>query len=440
VLGCRGSPEILSLHCTRDGFELPGDLATRATTAFLTLDVATTIAGRFREPHIQVLDGSIQYKQYFERSVRGERHLNLSPLLRERETGTGLRVRLKGERMRWKTPGVVSLFDQHVRSDETILVLAPHPDDAEIAAFGLYASRPSNSWVVTVTAGEWGSTDLSAIVPSAEEALALRARLRVWDSLRIPPFGRVAPERCFNLIYPDDRLGRMFCEPTRPFQIACESQLPRAALRSRNNDREFQTGTSECTWGGLVVELRRLLEKAKPDVIVAPHPLLDSHLDHVFTTVALRQALSNGAHQPRAIFLYVVHASGSSLFPDGPRDGMVSLPPLSFGPDRRLLADSIYSHSLSPELQQAKYFAVEAAFDLRTFSPYDPTPRQLLRAVGHEFEALLRGSTVDSTCFLRRAPRPNELFYVVSPNSLSELFRNGLGQQVAPIASHMAGA
>ena len=38
------------------------------------------------------------------------------------------------------------------RDDERVLVVAPHPDDAEIAAFGFYAD--TRAMVVTVTAGD----------------------------------------------------------------------------------------------------------------------------------------------------------------------------------------------------------------------------------------------------------------------------------------------
>jgi len=36
------------------------------------------------------------------------------------------------------------LFDNHLDLQQRIFVIAPHPDDAEIAAFGLYADRQAS--------------------------------------------------------------------------------------------------------------------------------------------------------------------------------------------------------------------------------------------------------------------------------------------------------
>ena len=41
---------------------------------------------------------------------------------------------------------------RNLLDDERVLVVAPHPDDAEIAAFGFYAD--TRAMVVTVTAGD----------------------------------------------------------------------------------------------------------------------------------------------------------------------------------------------------------------------------------------------------------------------------------------------
>jgi hypothetical protein len=161
---------------------------------------------------------------------------------------------------------------------------------------------------------------------------------------------------------------------------------------------EFREGNPGCTWNNLVDELRMLLELTQPDIVVCPHPLVDIHSDHVFTTVALDRAMHGVQGKRPLLFLYVVHNRGAPSYPFGPAESLVGLPP---GGYNGWVADSIYSHPLESDMQQAKYFAVEA--------------------MKQEISAFLSGMSRDPTSFLRRAPRPNEIYYVVRGDMLSEL-------------------
>jgi LmbE family N-acetylglucosaminyl deacetylase len=433
---CRDAPEPVGVSVRPDGFELPDSWARRGETAFVALEVEATLTGRVREPRIEVRWGGVTHHQSFDRGARGLRHLNLSPVLQEGATDGPSTLGLRGEGMRWQTQGWLTSFEPPASTDGTILVLAPHPDDAELAAFGLYADRPASSWIVTVTAGERGAMNLSKVIASrAGGDTPWKASLRVWDSVMIPQLAGVSAERCLNLAYPDGGLEAMFRHAAGPHRLACEPALSRSTLRARNRDREFQEAPSECTWAGLVSDLRLLIDKAKPAVVVCPHPLVDSHPDHVFTTVALEQALRESAHRAPAFFLYVVHARDAHAYPYGSGDAIVSLPPSN---DARWLADSIYSHPLPADRRRGKYFAVEAAHDVRTYGNGGArTFRQLLGAMKREASAFVRGVAVDPMgAFLRRASRPNEIYYVVCADSLSELVtavrRTGDSRAYAP--------
>ncbi len=420
---CRHGAEPVTVSVGPNGFELPDPLCLRGRTAFLALDVEATLAGRVREPWVEVRGGAATHRQYFDRGASGLRYLNLSPVLQEGGNALAA-IGLRGDALRWQSRGWLTSFEPPATADETILVLAPHPDDAEIAAFGLYATHPSSSWVVTMTAGERGAMDLSKVLAprSGNVDARWKASLRVWDSVTIPQLGGISGERCLNLAYPDGQLESMSREVTRAHRLGCEPGLSRDALRARNRDREFQRASSACTWAGLVSELRLLLDKAKPGIVVCPHPLIDDHPDHAFTTVALEQALRHSAHQVPTFLLYVVHARDARAYPYGTGEAVVSLPPWT---DERWLADSIYSHSLPAELRRGKYFAVEAAHDLRTYGDGAPkTLRQLLGVVKREASAFVGRVAVDPmSAFLRRASRPNEVYYVVSADSLSQLVK-----------------
>jgi LmbE family N-acetylglucosaminyl deacetylase len=426
-LVCRGGAASFPVSVREDGFDLPDASEARGRTAFLALDVDVTPLGRLQEPALVMHCGGVTHGQYFERGAHGLRHLNLSSVLSDVSDAALTNIGLRGHSLRWRSEGLLTLFAPPALSDGTLLILAPHPDDAEIAAFGLYASRPSAAWVVTITAGEWGAMNLSAVLPSRAQDVYWKAFLRVWDSVTVPQLGGVSDERCLNLAYPDRELASMARQATLPHRLSCEPELARSTLRARNRDRAFQQGSADCTWADLVSELRLVIEKTKPTTVVCPHPILDGHLDHVFTTVAVEQALRQSAHKVTTFLLYVVHAAGTPSYPFGSADAVVSLPPWA---DGEWVADSMYSHCLSPALQRAKYFAVEASHDVRTYGDgASRTGRQLLGAMRREISAFARGAAVDPmSFFLRRAPRPNELYYVVSADSLSELTRRRLSQ------------
>jgi LmbE family N-acetylglucosaminyl deacetylase len=454
------------------GFELPPGVKTDGQTVFLHLSVASTLLGRLFDPFIAValrntVGNPVEFRatsdvapappevgtwhfQSFERGARGMRYLNLSPLFARRVAGPEEirgRIELRGRFLRWSARGALLLFPRVPAEVEegTCLVLAPHPDDAEIATFGMYARRPRRAWVVTVTAGERGSAALSPLIATDARARWL-GDVRVHDSLSIPPgLAGVPPAHCANLVYPDGRLEEMWRAPDQAFALACEAEMPRAVLRARNPSTLLAGPgpagrvSAGCTWNGLVAELGRLLESVKPGVVLCPHPLIDSHADHVFTAVALDAALHGlGLATPRpAIWLYAVHLRELPLHPFGPPEALASLPPgepssSRSSPSSGSLADAIVSLPLSPDLRRAKYLAIEAAHDLRHQEALAPrTLGQLLRLVKREISSYLASLPPNPQSFLRRAPRPNEIYYLVSPDSLADLVERALAARPA---------
>jgi LmbE family N-acetylglucosaminyl deacetylase len=420
---CRGDRAALSVRLEASGFELPEAARLHTGTAFVELTVEATLDGRFREPFIEARRGAAHCRQHFERGAFGRRRINLSPLFEAAGDGKppAGRVELRGRGIAWRSEGALELHDRPAIADAQILVVAPHPDDAEIAAFGLYAER--RSWIATLTAGERGTTDFSMVNPIGAGAGGNVARenaaLRVWDSLSVPRLGAVPPDRCLNLVYPDGRLEELRESPERAVPIACEADLPRRVLRARNPLSWLQGGEPGCTWNHLIAELARLIDTTKPDVVVCPHPLVDAHPDHIHATLALDEAAARATHRPRTFLLYAVHAREVPLHPVGPASGVVSLPPWS---DREWLADALYSHPLSPELQRAKFFAIDSAHDDRAFPRVEPaTLAGVWSSFRHEIAGWIAGLGTRPTTFLRRGPRPNEIYAVASAATLSAL-------------------
>jgi LmbE family N-acetylglucosaminyl deacetylase len=414
---CRGPHRSLAIPVGPHGVELPAAAFGPNSSAFLAIDVAATAAGHVLDPYIDVQRDGVSYRQYFERGVAGTRYLNLSPIIQQAGSSGTRAIGLRGSHIRWAAHGSLFEFDSPAMGDGNTLIVAPHPDDSEIAAFGLYSQR--RSWIVTVTCGERSPTDLAPAVPRGEQQIRWLALLRAWDSLTIPQLGGVPREHCLNLVFPDARLKQMHDNPIQTFHLGCEDGRIRQALRSDNPVSEFRYGSAGCSWSDLVEDLRKTLDKVRPTVVVCPHPLVDPHYDHVFTGVALADALRTGAHPPRLLLLYVVHANEAPLYPFGSADSVVSLPPWG---DGEWIAESIYSHPLSEDARRAKFFAVEAAHDLRVYSDSRPrTARQLAALLRREIAAFLSGMGAHPTDYLRRAPRPNELYYGVSVDGFLEL-------------------
>lgn len=384
------------------------------SSAFLALDVTASAAGHIVDPYIEFRAGAVSARQYFERAVAGRRYLNLSGVL-QRSSSTPATVRLEGRHLNWNKSAELHVFDPPSPSSSTV-VLSPHPDDSELAAFGYYSGR--HSWVVTLTAGERSPTDLSALVEDDLDRCRWLARLRVWDSLTVPRLGGVAAHRCLNLACPDTRLSEMRTSPAKGFRLRGEDGSLRLSLRSSNRLSAFRKGGVDCNWNDLVADLKRVLDLARPDTVVCPHPLIDPHPDHVHTAIALADALRDGARPPAAILLYVVHANEAPIYPFGDAKSIVSLPP---GNDPEWIADSIYSHPLSEDTRCAKFFSVEAAHDLRTYSACRaPSLRDVTTALRRDVSDFLTGMRRPGD-FLRRAPRPNEVFFVASVGSFLEL-------------------
>jgi LmbE family N-acetylglucosaminyl deacetylase len=405
-LRCRLTGTIIALRLQRNGFQVPAGLALAGRTVLLEIQISASAFGQLFDPFVEMRYNGVVHRQYFERGARGQRLVDLSPLFHGAETTAHSQVHLWGAFLRWQNGARLRLFEPPTLVDASILVVAPHPDDAEIAAFGLYATH--RSWVVTITAGERGGGTLPAEI-SRPERFRWAAWLRVADSLSVPQLGKVRQEHCVNLVYPDAALECMQREPARPFQLACEPQLPRFQLRSMNVRQEFR-GDPECCWNNLVEELRHVLQLARPDVVVCPHPLLDTHPDHVLTTHAIEQAL-RASGQPAPLFLmYAVHQAAAPTYPFGPASAVSGVAPYT-GPS--WLADFVYSHPLAPQTRQGKYFAVESMHGVRGYQP------SLKRRILGRFTGL----GADPAGFLRRAPRPTEMYYAVTAQALPELLR-----------------
>src|SRR5258707_1326653 len=142
--------ETIPIHCDANGFVMP-ELSPGATSSFLELKVQASIFGDILDPSVRIEARGFRDEQFLERGVRGVRFLNLSPLLAAK-FASGETVSLLGRHLSWLSDSArFHVCLEKLPSANRVLIIAPHPDDAEIAAYGLYADVAAT--VVTISAG-----------------------------------------------------------------------------------------------------------------------------------------------------------------------------------------------------------------------------------------------------------------------------------------------
>jgi len=290
-----------------------------------------------------------------------------------------------------------------------VLVVSPHPDDAELAAFGLYADTQAT--IITVTAGD-ASDRYTGKNHGMQLTRAQVGRIRVLDSIIVPQIGGVPRENVLNLAYPDGRLSQMRASSAVDFNKGDQDALDFDGLRRLNVSPLLRDG-AECTWDSLVSDLAHILKLTQPTVIVLPDPWLDPHADHTATTMAVCEALRETNQQDGRFFLTCGHNHWSELIPLGPAGSGVPLPPRREGESPAM--DGFYSHALSLERLTEKYLALESMHDVRELSACPPqSVRHLAKKLREIAGASIYGMGFPPTSLLRRAVRPDEVFWTMS--------------------------
>ena len=364
-------------------------------TLILALKVKSGVLGRFVDPFVQFADD----RQTFERGVNGLRYLNLTGCAEALSAGEvslrGRFCRVVGQPQLWVLP-------QPDYSEQRVMVIAPHADDAELAAFDLY-SQAKEAWIVTLTAGEIEAQHYQQMGLEPAQAARLKGRLRAWDSVAVPRWAGVPQAQCAQLGY--------FCLQLPAMQAAPEQPIPsrEADLTDTRMFRQFNSlalpGDEDGapTWNNLLADLRALILRAKPQVIVLPHPAIDPHPDHICAHSAVIEALQGLAWQPDTLLGYANHLHDNDRWPMGNSGDGIALPPVF---DASLTLRP-YSRVLSLEQQRDKAMALGMMHDLQ--------PRAALkRRVRRSIQRLLAGrkpSPYGENEFFRKAVRRHELFW-----------------------------
>ncbi len=375
--------------------QLASDLP-QADTLILQLQLRSTWLGRWLDPYVLIGDD----RQDFERGVNGVRYLNLSGQLAAVQAD---QLQLRGRFCRLAASATLHAFNSPDYRQQSLLVIAPHADDAELAAFGLYSQAAEVS-IVTLTQGEIEAENYQNLGLDKAAAAQLKGRLRAWDSLAIPLWGGVPQQRCVQLGYYCLQLPAMLAAPAQVFASRESDQADIRSVRQYNPLRLPGDIDGQPTGNNLQADLVALLEHLRPDVVVTPHPELDPHSDHVAATQALLAAIQGSSWQPKTLLLYANHLHDNDRWPMGPAGQGIALPPVFAS----LPADGLWSPCLSPQQQLDKAMALAMQHDLQGAQPLK---KRLRRALQYVLAGRRWPATGDNE-FFRKAVRRHELFWV----------------------------
>jgi len=368
-------------------------------TIFIKVKLFANTLGKYFLPYVKIFNKKRVYKESFEKNTQGIRYLNITGLVDKSSK------KLKLESKLFNIPNqIISIikFKNPQIKNKKILIIAPHPDDAEIATYGLYSKFPKNSYIITVTAGDAGPGEIyEKLLNSMNFIYNEKAKERVIDSITVPLIAGVPHNNLLNLGFFDGKLYDMYKDKNKSV-AATYTWITNVNKYRRYNisnlNKKLKGGKSN--WNTLVENFKQLINIINPEIIVTVYPAIDRHPDHRFSTLALFEALKKLDRKKGKLFLYTNHLPNCELYPFGERLTISTLPP-SF---RNLYFDSIYSSNISYIKNVQKTIALERMSDIR----YDYN--------GKVYESLCKKksplSCVDYSYF-RRAIRKNELFFVV---------------------------
>jgi len=364
------------------------------STIFLAVKLKANLLGYLFDPYVKIGDD----KQYFEKGAGGIRFLNLTG-----QKPLGLVI--KGYFCQIAAHTSLHICPDFALDDQKIMIIAPHADDAEIAAFGLYSSNAANVSIITLSQGEVEADFYqSKFKLNASDAAKLKGQIRSFDSVSAPIWGGVKTQNCLQLGYFCLRLSEMQQKPKQAFS-SLEAQS--ADIRSARKFNALKLPADKdglCTWHNLVADLAACIEHFAPQIVITPHLEFDAHPDHIAATNALKEALSLTKKQPAAFLLYANHLTQHDLLPLGKQGYGTPLPPAFF--ERK--SEHIFSFYLDKTTQINKKISLDLMSDLQNPLSFKKTMRRILQTVltNRTWQNLREDE------FMRKAVRRHENFWL----------------------------
>ncbi len=406
-----GEAKSIPISISHEQFTWPAGIQSY-DTVFLKADFHSNFLGELFQPFVKVECKGDQFIQSFEKGTPGNQYVNISPCASKLKPGDKVHFSSPFLFLSGTDSYTLVLFQNKSLDGQSILVVAPHPDDAEMAAFGLYAFR--NSTIVTVTLGEEGKQKYKHIFNDRAESYLVKGQMRFWDSITVPFYGDVPPSRSVNLGYFDGTLEQMYSNPQQKVASTETGISDLQIFRKHNLSDLAPLDVHDATWINLVHDFVTILGRVHPTIIVMPHPILDTHPDHRYSTLAVLQALKQAGSGKEIIYFYSNHFVNREDWPMGPTESLVNLPPWH---DNQFLFDRIYSHAMGDRTYKMKFFSLDGMHSLRPSFLWNFDG--VFGWVGLTEKALEYGRRRART--FRKSWHPNELFFVVDSDHLQKL-------------------
>lgn len=406
-----GNATSLPIHI-EDGLAQPPRIRDEWNTAILRLRVDHSLISRVATPRLVVSCGPSASSHGFTKDASGTWLVDITSELRcpgnlQFHSSGGLRLD--------DQQAELLLFHTPLTSKDRILVIAPHPDDAELAAFGLYSTiNPDSTFIATISAGDGGEPlQPRRLFPDDSLHQKAKGEIRSWNSVTVPLLGGLPPGHAFNLGYYNEKLPEMFHNPESLIASKGRSLTDIEHYRRFNLDTIFVSKSGSSSWRSLIADLQRIARIVRPTVIVAPYPALDAHPDHKRAFDAVLAAIQDDSVQSFRFLLYTNHHSRTILYPFGKAFWGMDPPPFH----KPLYADRILSIPLSEGLVRKKAIAMESMNDLRPFM-LGGSMQETALLLGKRLMHPWIFSDVD---YFRQNLRSNELFLVVEAQSLKSM-------------------
>ncbi|MEL0614614.1 hypothetical protein [Marinomonas arenicola] len=312
---------------------------------------------------------SMDHLQFFEAGEKGTRYLNLSGFLEE--TPRSGPLILSSENCQLPTEAKILGFKKPDFSDGPILIIAPHADDAELAAYGFYHQHSEQVWITTINAGQnvqkLERQYISNLDDSMQDAVSRKANIRAWNSMTTPLLAGVKLERLSSLGYFGLTKDGLYNSPNEEQK---DSHFPALtpAISRKWNPLSLPSDAADISSGqSLIDDLVYLLEHIKPTTVLITEPEVDPHPEHVMSAHALALAIEQGEHVPERVLMYVNHLRKIKKFPYGPEHTRTALPPW-FSATSLFGQFSCYSYQLELDMQKEKVVSFDSMHDLRSKS------------------------------------------------------------------------
>lgn len=364
-------------------------------TLVLEIEIRSRFLGAFFDPTITIGDD----KQVFERGCSGKRYVNL--------TGQSLQqdLRVKAKFCHIAQRARLHIFPTLDLANKRIMVIAPHADDAELAAFALYSRHAELASIITVTQGEIEAESVQQQFGlPLNQAAQLKGRLRAWDSMAIPLWGGVKQSQCVQLGYYCMQLSPMLADREQSFASLQSGESDIRSVRQWNPFSLASDQNGKACGRNLIEDLQACIEHYQPELVVLPHPDIDPHPDHQACYQALAEVMSKTQHSISMQLLYANHLHDNDRWPMGDAYTGVALPPWT----EEAVDDGLYSIMLNQEEQVNKASALLMQHDLQQKLSFK---RRLRRII----QTLLTGRRWPSSGdneYLRKAVRRHEIFWI----------------------------